>query len=238
MIQIAIVEDEKEYIQILEGYLSRFSTENEIPFQISTFRDGIDIVTDYKPEYDVILLDIQMKHLDGMKTAEKIRSLDENVIIIFITSSVHYAVQGYSVDALGYVVKPVSYLAFSQLLKKAAKQISRKQTKEYIGIKVEGGQLRQDISQIYYIESQRHNVIFHTQKEVVVTQGPMKKLESILEGKGFAKCHNAYLINLNHVVGVLQNSVSLTDNQDLPISRTYKKAFIDALTDYMGGIQR
>lgn len=238
MIRIAIVEDEKTDIQTLEGYLARFGTENRTPFQIDTFADGLDIVSDYKAEYDIILLDIQMKHLDGMKTAEKIRSLDENVILIFITSTVQYAVQGYLVDALGYVVKPVPYLAFSQLMKKAIQQISQKQHKTYLNVEIEGGQLRQDTAQVYYIESQRHNVILHTQKGELVTAGPMKKLEELLADKGFAKCHNAYLVNLAHVTGVLQGSVLLTDNLDLPISRTYKKAFLDALTDYMGGIQR
>ena len=238
MICIAIVEDEKAYTKTLEDYLSRFTAENQVSFQISTFADGLDIVSDYKAEYDVILLDVQMKHLDGMETAEKIRSLDENVILVFITSTVQYAVQGYLVDALGYVVKPVPYLAFAQIVQKAVNQISQKREKTYLTIDVEGGHLKQDIAQITFIESQRHNVILHTEKGELVTPGPMKKLETGLAEKGFAKCHNAYLINLAHVIGVLQSSVLLTDNLELPVSRTYKKNFMDALTDYMGGIKR
>lgn len=238
MIRIAIVEDENTYTETLKSYLSRFGSENRTAFQISTFCDGLDIISEYKPEYDVILLDIQMKHLDGMKTAEKIRSLDENVILIFITSTVQYAVQGYLVDALGYVVKPVPYLAFSQLMKKALQQISQKQDKTYLTVEVEGGHLRQNIAQISCIESQRHKVILHTEKGDLVTPGPMKKLEASLAQKGFAKCHNAYLVNLSHVTGVLQGSVLLTGDLSLPISRTYKKAFLDALTDYIGGSQR
>lgn len=238
MIRVAIVEDEQAYIETLKGYLKRYEEEQQVSFQISAFYDGLDIVTDYRAEYDVILLDIQMKHLDGMKTAEKIRELDEDVAFIFITSTVQFAVQGYLVEALGYVVKPVPYLAFSQVMKKAVRNVSRKQTRTYLNISVEGGNLRLDISQIYYIESQRHNIMIHAERGCYLTAGPMKKTEHLLADKGFAKCHNAYLVNLRHVTGILQNSVLLPGGLELSISRTCKKAFMDALTDYMGGISR
>ncbi|EGN46164.1 hypothetical protein HMPREF0991_02385 [Lachnospiraceae bacterium 2_1_58FAA] len=71
MIRIAIVEDEDSYVQVLTGYLKQYETEHSLSFQISVFHDGLDIVSEYKADYDIILLDIQMKHLDGMKTAEK-----------------------------------------------------------------------------------------------------------------------------------------------------------------------
>lgn len=150
MIRIAIVEDEDSYVQVLTGYLKQYETEHSLSFQISVFHDGLDIVSEYKADYDIILLDIQMKHLDGMKTAEKIRELDEDVSFIFITSTIQFAVQGYLVDALGYVVKPVAYLAFSQILGKAVKKVKQKQQKDYMTIEVEGGQMRLDISQIYW----------------------------------------------------------------------------------------
>ena len=105
MIRIAIVEDEDSYVQVLTGYLKQYETEHSLSFQISVFHDGLDIVSEYKADYDIILLDIQMKHLDGMKTAEKIRELDEDVSFIFITSTIQFAVQGYLVDALGICCK-------------------------------------------------------------------------------------------------------------------------------------
>ena len=174
-----------------------------------------------------------MKHLDGMTTAEKIRKLDEDVSFIFITSTVSFAVQGYLVDALGYVV-----LAFSQILGKAIKKVTQKQQKNYLTIEVEGGQMRLDIGQIYYIESQRHHVLIHTEKGDFLTTGPLKKIEALLNEKGFSKCHNAYLIHLMHVTGIVQNNVILSDSTTLPVSRAKKKAFLEALTDYMGGVTR
>lgn len=236
--RIAIVEDEIEYISNLKGYLNRYTQEQGTDFQISTFVDGLDIVTDYTANYDIILLDIQMKHLDGMKTAEKIRELDEDVIFIFITSTVGFAVQGYMVDALGYVLKPVPYLSFSQILGKAIKQVNKRQATDYLNVKVESGYLRLDIALIYYIESQGHNILIHTEKGNFLTTGPLKKIEASLDSKGFSKCHNAYLVNLFHVIGIVQSNVLLSKSLQLPVSRARKKMFMESLTDYMGGIQR
>ena len=87
MIRIAIVEDDDSYIRALTGYLEQYGEQHSLSFHTSIFHDGLDIVTDYKADYDIILLDIQMKHLDGMTTAEKIRKLDEDVSFIFITST-------------------------------------------------------------------------------------------------------------------------------------------------------
>ena len=88
MIRIAIVEDDDSYIRALTGYLEQYGEQHSLSFHTTIFHDGLDIVTDYKADYDIILMDIQMKHLDGMTTAEKIRKLDEDVSFIFITSTV------------------------------------------------------------------------------------------------------------------------------------------------------
>lgn len=234
MIQIAIVEDNNAHAEVLKNHLKSYEQEHSVFFQIYTFKDGADILSNYTAEYDIIFLDIQMKHIDGMKTAEKIRTVDENVSIIFVTSSMQYAIQGYQVDALGYIVKPVSYLAISQILKKAIKRIQKKQTADFLPIAIEGGQIRLFLNQIYYIESQRHNVSIHTEKGTFLTAGPLKKLEEELISKNFFKCHNAYLVNLHHVVRISQNTVILSENQELSLSRTCKKLFLAALADYLG----
>mgnify|MGYP001219995422 FL=1 len=238
MIRIAIVEDDNNDMQILRNYLSRYEKETSAHFQISGFFDGLDIISDYKAEYDIILLDIQMKHLDGMRTAEKIRALDEDVIFIFITSTVQFAVQGYTVDALGYVLKPVPYLAFSQIMNKASRLVQKKQSKTYLTLEVDGCQLKLDTSQITYIESQKHDILVHCERGSYRTAGPLKRMEELLLSQGFAKCHNAYLVNLQHVMALMPNMVRLSDSAELAVSRARKKSFLDSFTDYMGGIQR
>jgi DNA-binding LytR/AlgR family response regulator len=111
MIRIAIVEDDRHDREALKKCLNRYEKENQVKFTVTEFQDGEDIVTDYTASYDLIILDIEMAFLNGMKAAEKIRELDTNVIIIFITNMPQYAIQGYKVNALDYILKPISYLS-------------------------------------------------------------------------------------------------------------------------------
>lgn len=235
MIKIAIVEDEHSYVNTLKNYLDRYGQEHSVSFQIQAFTDGLDIVSDYTAAYDIILLDIQMKHLDGMKTAQKIRELDEDVIFIFITSSARFAVEGYAVDALGYILKPVPYLSFSQILSKAVRRIKKEKEVHYVSIESESGTMRLNTDSIHYVESRLHHILLHTEKGDFITPGPMKRMEEALKPFGFAKCHNAYLVNLRHVAGSLPNDVVLFSGEQIPVSRARKKSFMDCLTDYLGG---
>lgn len=236
MIRVAIVEDEADYRNVLEEYLRKYGKEISESFHITTFSDGLEIASDYQPDYDIIFMDIQMKHMNGMKAAEEIRKLDEDVSFIFITTTVEYAVQGYLVDALGYVLKPVPYLAFSQILNKAIRKIKQNQEQVYLTVALEDGKKRIAVDSIFYIESQGHYILLHTEGGDFQTTGPLKKVEDLLEKKGFAKCHNAYLVNLKHVVGTKPASLVLNNGEELAISRTKKKAFMDSLNDYIGGI--
>ena len=152
MIRIAIVEDEAAVRQQLEGYVQRYTRQYGTEFEVHLFEDGIEILDDYRPVYDLILLDVEMKHLDGMETAQRIRALDNEVNLIFITNMAQYAIKGYAVGALDYVLKPVPYFAFSQQLQKAEVQL-RRRARHYLAVPVEGGLRRLDTASIYYIES-------------------------------------------------------------------------------------
>ena len=108
MIRIALVEDDPAYAEQLLSYLKEYEKESKERISVQTFSDGEDIVTEYRADYDIILMDVEMKFMDGMSAAEEIRKMDTEVVIIFITNMPQYAIQGYRVDALDYVLKPVS----------------------------------------------------------------------------------------------------------------------------------
>ena len=127
MIRIALVEDEDIYVKQMQKYLEQYSRENGLKINLKVFGDGEDILEYYTGQYDIFLLDIQMQFMDGMTAAEKIRELDPKVILIFVTNMVQYAVQGYSVDAMDYILKPVDYFMLSQRLNKAVARLGQEE---------------------------------------------------------------------------------------------------------------
>ena len=233
MFKIAIVEDDIMYIKQLSEYVRRYAAENQENIDIRIFSDGIDIADKYKADYDIIFMDIQMKIMDGLKAAQNIRKLDENVIIIFLTNMAQYAIQGYAVNAMDFVLKPLSYFAFSEELAKAIRRL-KERVQAYTTIKRETGILRLEISRITYIECLGHNVVFHTKNNSYESRATMKSIEQQMTKYKFFRCNSGYIVNLRHVESVEQNIVTVSGHK-LQISRHRKKYFMYALTDYVGG---
>lgn len=231
MIRIALVEDDKNYVAQLREYLEQYEKERGVRISVTEFRDGEDIVTDYRAEYDMILMDIEMTFLDGMTAAERIRKKDMEVIIIFITNMPQYAIQGYRVDALDYVLKPISYFAFSQRIDRAVSRI-KKRNREYIRIQMKGGILKQDLSELYYVEVLDHDLIYHTKEGNYRLKGAMKDAEDRLPESRFFRCSRCYLINLEHVDNFKGNDITV-GNDLITVSRSRKKALLDALNNYI-----
>ncbi len=148
MIQIAIVEDEINYQEQLIEFLHQYEKERNENIAIETYSDGDEIVENYQAQFDIILMDVQMGLMDGMSAAEEIRKVDSEVVIIFITNMPQYAIKGYAVDALDYVLKPISYFQFSQRLNRAIDRMRKRET-NYITIKVKSGIKRIKVSDIF-----------------------------------------------------------------------------------------
>ena len=233
MIRLSLVEDDGNYRSQLKEYIARYAQSSGERFTVQEFEDGDEIALGYKAEYDIILMDIEMKFMDGMMAAEEIRKVDTEVIIIFITNSPQYAIKGYAVGALDYVLKPVPYFAFSQQLQKVEAQL-RRRTRHYLAVPVEGGLRRLDTSRIYYIESEGHRVHFYTEEGDFAAPGALKALEEKLADRPFARCNSGYLVNLAQVQAVQQNTVEVGP-YELQVSRPKRKSFLAALTDYIGG---
>lgn len=233
MTRIAIVEDEAAVQEQLAGYVQRYTRQYGTPFEVAEFADGMEILENYRPQYDIIFLDVEMKHLDGMETARRIRERDGGVLIVFITNMAQYAIHGYAVGALDYVLKPVPYFAFSQQLQKAEKALQRR-TRHYLTVAVDGGLRRLDTAQIYYMESEGHRVHYYTEEGDFSAPGALKTLEEKLADQPFARCNSGYLVNLAQVQAVQQNTVQVGPHE-LQISRPKRKTFLAALTDHIGG---
>ena len=231
MIELAIVEDEDSYANQLEEFVKQYQAESGNYFKITRFTDGDEITNGYKGQFDIILMDIEMKLMDGMTAAEEIRRLDQEVVIMFITNMTNYAIRGYQVDALDYVLKPVSYFAFSQKLGRAISRMKKTATK-IISIDMPSGVKKLDIDNIFYIESEGHNLNFYTTGGQFTIRAKIGDFDEQLSDYNFFRSNKGYLVNLKYVDGV-ENGSCLIAGRSLLISRARKNDFMTALTDYM-----
>ena len=234
MTRIALVEDDLACRTQLEEYLARYARETGEEFSVQAFSDGKDIIRTYRAEYDVILMDIQMEHMDGMTAAEEIRKLDGEVVIVFITSLASYAIKGYAVDALDYIVKPVSYSVFSQSLRRALTRL-RRRTRTYLLVNHKNITQKIDSARIYFIEVDGHNLVYHTADGDITAPGAMRDVEARLADSPFFRCNKGYLVNMAHVNGVVEND-AVVHGVRLQISRAKKRAFMDALNRYINEV--
>ena len=231
IIHIAIVEDEAFYVQQIQNYMERYRQESRREISVTVYSDGEDILDNYKGDYDIILMDIQMRFMDGMTAAKNIRKLDDAVVIMFITNMTQYAVQGYEVDALDYIIKPVEYFAFSQKLEKAVGRIRRRK-RFYVTIPVEEGIQKLDVSSIYYIEARGHQAVYRTDSGAYTARAALKDLEGAMEQHGFYRCSKGYLVNMNLVEGI-SGGDCIIHGEKIPIGRSKKKEFMECLIRYM-----
>lgn len=234
--RVAIVEDDEPTRKQLLSYLKRYEEEKGTAVQVETFSDGIYFAEKYEYDtmFDVILLDIEMEQLDGMKTAEQIREKDENVVIIFITNMAQFAVEGYRVRALDFVVKPVNYFIFSEKIKKAERK-NESRMEKFVIVKSREHIYKIHTKDIIYIEVKNHELTYHLTTTEYTCRGNLKKIEKELEKLAFARCSVSFLVHLTHIKK-LEKGQLLMDNGDvLPIGRTRYTEFMNALTDYYGG---
>ena len=234
MVHIALVEDDQSCQEQMAGYLDHYAQQSGEEFKLYSFGDGDSILNNYRAQYDVILMDIQMKFVDGMTAAREIRGQDDQVLIIFITSLATYAVKGYEVDALDYVLKPVSYFAFAKTMDRAMNRLRRRK-RRYVLISSKNGTQRIDCARVYYIEVDGHNLTYHTADGALLSTGTMREVEDSLAGGSFVRCGKGVLVNLEHVEGLVEGD-ALVHGATVQVSRSKRKSFLDALNRYINEV--
>ena len=125
--KIAVVDDDAEAVKKLCGYIDRYGGESGKIFDVKTFSNLSVLLSEYRNGYDILFMDVELPDGSGIDAAGEIRKRDEDVIIVFVTNMAQFAIRGYAVDALDYVLKPVPYFAFTQQLQKAVNRLQKRQ---------------------------------------------------------------------------------------------------------------
>ncbi|TWP22830.1 response regulator transcription factor [Apibacter muscae] len=230
-ISCIIVDDEPMALQLIENYVNQ-TAYLEL---IGKFNNAIEVL-DFinKQKVDLIFLDIQMPELNGLQLAETIK---DHTKIIFTTAFDQYALEGYKVNALDYLLKPFDYKEFILAANKAKewfelihakdqKGVSKRQSPEYFFVKSEYRQIKISFHKILYIESLKDYVKIWLKDEPkpILTLMSLKKLEEELPKDRFMRVHRSFIISLEHIQSIEKNQV-IIHQQHITISEQHKENF-------------
>lgn len=232
MLKIALCDDEKEQRYTIKKYIYNTINKYTDRYEILEYSSGENLLENYPLDIDIILLDIQMNSLNGMETARKIRQFDNNVEIIFITGLWEYVQEGYEVRAYRYLIKPVECDNFERQFGACVLDIL-KYKKSNIIVEYKGESNKISINDILYVETDGRNTIIHTDKESYKSNLGINKIEKELGESIFFRSHNSFLINLQHVIRINQNSVSI-GVIEIPVSRHRLKSLKIQFTKVLG----
>ena len=228
--RVAICDDEQRQIEDVKAILLKWSRRTGNVCQICTFPSGEAFLFAYDEDkaYDILLLDVKMRDISGIDLAKRVR--DSRVEIIFLTSYFEFAGEGYDVDALHYLLKPVSEDKLMEVLDKAEEKLA--QQPPYVVIVCEGSTIKLYEEQILYVESFLHYISIHT------TEGEYKIKENISSfeerlSKVFFQTHRSYLVSLKYITRISRTSVTLEGGIELPLARGKYDEINRAYISYM-----
>lgn len=237
MLHIAICDDEKEFVTYLTELVNRYAAETGEEIKVSAFYDGMELTTHYDTTIDLIFLDIQMKMVNGLRTAERIRQMDEKVGIIFLTTLTQCALEGYKYQAANYIIKPMKYARMKAEIEQWRRR-SRKLDSPAIVVANDSGKYKIFLNTLQYVETFNRNLLLHTEQENIICYRSMKELEQELAPHGFVRCHTSYIVNLFFVKGVKKLEITLVTGETIPISQPKRRQFMEQLVEYWGDLLR
>lgn len=231
MIRIVLVEDDESCAQIVKDFIKRYKVDYNEDVELKRYTNGLDFIEEYKSDCDVVFMDIEMPHINGIETAKKLREADPLVPLVFVTVMAQLAIKGYEVDAMDFIVKPITYFNFCLKIDKAVAKRRRDNTVVLRLASDDGSKEYIVSSDIFYIESLAHKCVFHTKRGDFYRYTSMAELERSLSSCKFLRCNNSFLINPAYITKIKSDSVLIND-VDIRMSRARKKEFFEQVTSY------
>lgn len=229
MLRIAICDDNETDREILKALLDKcyLFPDEEVVYEFSSGKNAIRFLKNHPGEIDLLFLDIEMPETNGMEAAETIRSFDASVQLIFVTGYADYVFDGYRVQALDYLMKPVRENRLKEVLERSRSLLGCQN--KYYCCKNTEGQYRIPLSDIQYFYSDRRKVILVSKEKEIDFYGKLDELESELK-ENFVRIHQRYLVNASHVEKIGHTDV-LIGGKKLPVSRSLKDTAVQKLAD-------
>lgn len=226
ILKIAICDDELEITQQIEGMVRKCLPDCEV----ICYGCGADLLA-AQETFDLIFLDIQMDGLNGIQTAKKIRSMDENVLIVFITGIKEYVFDAFDVTAFHYLLKPVQIEKLQEVLHKAERKITGEKhcKKRQLLIKTREKSLTIDTDDILFLENALRKIVIHTKTESILVYGTMSEFEQKV-GSGFYRSHRGYLVNMAHIAEYDTENIYMDNGE---IAYLTRKNYPDFVKQYM-----
>ena len=232
--RILIVEDSPAEADALRMHLSRYAAEKDLTFSVTVLSSAVEFVNGPHPA-DLIFMDIDLPGINGMEAAQILRGYDEQTPLVFVTNLAQYAVQGYQVDALDFMVKPVTYDDFALRMGRAMRMV-RRASQQTLAIPTSDGVRVVRLADILYVDITKHDLHYHLVGEdhPLRMRGTITRLASELGERGFIKIAASCVINAAQVSRIRPASVELSDGTELFYSRSQRKAALEQLTTYLG----
>ena len=237
MLSIAVCDDELIECCGIAGKVKKIMEEMKLPCILRQFSSGQELLSSSEG-FDIIFLDILMRDLDGMQTAQLFREKAFDKILIFISSSRDFVFEAYDVEAFWYLLKPVDEKKLKRVLEKAVLKLES-HPREFIIVSRERQKKKLFLDDIYYFEVKGRIIHVHGKEESFTYYEKLGILENCLQGKGFFRCHKGYLVNLKYAAGYNRQEVILDNGERIAIAKRRYDEFCREFLMYMkksGGI--
>lgn len=231
MLLIAIVDDSQNDSDLLKGQVEHYLKQKEEAYMIQTYSDGVDFIRS-KESFDIVFLDIRMQQMDGIEVARFLRIVNKTAVLIFVTYMAQFAIKGYEVEAMDFIVKPTDQPSINNVMDKAMKRIQNR-TGTQVVLKTSDGIISVSSNNICFVEVYNHDLIYHTEQGEYKVRGQLSEVRKRLDDKQFIWCNRSYLVNLRHVSSV-HDDYLVVGGTTVQISKSHKKEIEERFINYLG----
>jgi DNA-binding LytR/AlgR family response regulator len=231
MLLIAVVDDDPRDSALLKWCVDEYYQKNNHAAVVHVFHDGLDFIRSAET-HDVVFLDIQMGKLDGLETARFIRKINKESILIFVTNMAQFAIKGYEVDALDFIVKPASMASITYVLDKAMKRLGDSNN-AFFSVKTSDGTVTINSNDIQYVEVFDHYLVYHTTKGELNVRGRISDVSEKLDQQRFVLCNRSFVVNLRYVSNMTADTLTVGDTQ-ISISKSRRRELMQRFSSFLG----